>query len=251
LNDISWKKPVRKNGALPIYVQIAEILDARIKAHGSANYALPSEGDLAREFGTSRVTVRQALKQLESRGVIYSAHGRGYFKTAARLRGISGFRSFTTEVRKQGFNPASIVIDYQENRRLPKDFQQHLETNSENDEDFIFLRRIRTIDANPVAVEDTYLPHKLYQGASRAIFENTSLYEQMAENWGIVPGWADALFEPTVATDDEAQALHLDRGAPVMTIWRITVTDADQAIEYVKSVYRGDGFMLNVNRYRL
>jgi len=251
MNDIIWKKPLRKSGGPPIYIQVAEILDATIKAKGEMDYALPSEGDLARAFNISRVTVRQALKQLEGRGVIYSAHGRGYFKTAPRLRGISGFRSFTAEVQKQGLNPSSIIKDYQEHQQLPKNFRQHLTENSDNEEDFILLRRIRTIQANPVAIEDTYLPHKLYQGANRALFENASLYEKMAENWGIVPVWADALFEPTTASREEAQALQVSKNAPVMTIWRITVNDLDQAVEYVKSVYRGDGFMLHINRYRL
>jgi GntR family transcriptional regulator len=36
-----------------------------------------------------------------------------------------------------------------------------------------------------------------------------------------------------------------------LAVWRVTMTGTNQVCEYVKSVYRGDGFMLNVNRYRL
>jgi GntR family transcriptional regulator len=83
------------------------------------------------------------------------------------------------------------------------------------------------------------------------MFEGASLYAEMASTWGIVPTWTDALFEPAAATDEEAAHLKIAPGAPVLTVWRVTVTDTDQAVEYVKSVYKGDGFMLNVNRYRL
>jgi GntR family transcriptional regulator len=47
------KKAIRKSGAAPIYVQVAEILDAEIKLHDDSTLSLPSEGELSREFGVS------------------------------------------------------------------------------------------------------------------------------------------------------------------------------------------------------
>ena len=83
------------------------------------------------------------------------------------------------------------------------------------------------------------------------MFEGTSLYEEMASTWGLVPTWTDAIFEPTAATREEAELLKIKPGSPVLTVWRVTVTETDQPVEYVKSVYTGDGFALNVSRYRL
>ena len=40
---------------------------------------LPSENDFARQYNTSRVTVRQSLQMLENEGFIYVYHGKGYF----------------------------------------------------------------------------------------------------------------------------------------------------------------------------
>ncbi len=245
------KKPIRKSGAVPMYMQVAEILDGEVKSRNGAHFALPSEGELSREFGVSRVTIRQALKQLETRGVIYSEHGRGYFSTASRMKGVSGFHSFTTEVRKLGAEPGSLIVAYEEGQPLSPAFRKHLQTEGESGSDFLFLRRVRSIDGNPVALEDAYLPTALYPSATRAMFEGASLYTEMAAIWGIVPTWTDALFEPAAATAEEAAHLKIEHGAPVLTVWRVTVTDTDQAVEYVKSVYKGDGFMLNVNRYRL
>jgi len=245
------KKAIRKSGAAPIYVQVAEILDAEIKLHDDSTLSLPSEGELSREFGVSRVTVRQALKQLEARGVIYSAHGRGYFKKLSRMRGLSGFHSFTSEVRKLGGEPGSIIVDYADARKLPGDFRKHLQAGGDDNNDFICLRRMRTIDGNAIAVETVYLPKSLYPSASRDQFDDASLYAQMTETWGIVPAWTDALFEPTAATSEEAGLLGIEKGAPVLVVWRATVTDTDQVVEYVKSIYKGDGFMLSVSRYRL
>lgn len=245
------KKPIRKSGAAPMYTQVAEILDGEVRARQGERFALPSENELAREFGVSRVTIRQALKQLEVRGLIYSEHGRGYFNTAPRMRGLSGFHSFTTEVRKLGGVPGSKVLAYEEGRKLPEEFRKHLEATGDDDEDFYFLRRVRSIDGKAVAIEATYLPAKLFPSATRAMFEETSLYEEMTSTWGIVPTWTDAIFEPTAATAEEAGHLNIEPGSPVLTVWRATVTETDQTVEYVKGVYIGGGFTLNVNRYRL
>ena len=233
-----------------MYVQVAEILDAEVKSRGGAPLALPSEGELSREFGVSRVTIRQALKQLEARGVIYSEHGRGYFGTTSRMRGLSGFHSFTSEVRKLGREPGSRLVAFETVERVPEDFRRHVQS-GRDEGPYFYLRRVRTIDGKPVALEDAYLPGALYPGASRETFDATSLYETMAATWGIVPTWTDALFEPVAASASEAGHLSIAEGAPVLCVWRVTCTETDQPIEYVRSVYKGDGFMLHVSRYRL
>ena len=243
------KRPVRSHGAGPIYMQVAEILSDEIKSRRGVYFALPSEGDLSREFGVSRVTIRQALKQLETRGAIYSEQGRGYCTTTARVQGLSGFHSFTSEVQRLGGVPASALIDFATDARLPEAFRKHLK--ADGSEAFIAIRRVRTIDGCPVAFENAYLPMSMYPQADRAAFEAGSLYDRMARNWGIVPAWADALFEPVAATEDEARHLQIAPGAPVLAVWRVTATDTDQVCEYVRSIYRGDGFMLHVSRYQL
>lgn len=244
------RMPVRKSGASPIYMQVADILEREL-ADSDPVHALPSEGTLAREFNVSRVTVRQALSRLSEKGMIYSEQGRGYFKTTSRLRGISGFHSFTAEVRKAGGKPESEVLDFAVNRPLAADFLTHVQNFAPEEAAFAFLKRLRSIDGNPVAVEDAYLPMALYPGIGDHSFENASLYETIATNWGIVPTWTDALFEPIAATSELAKLLRVKKSSPLLAVWRVTLTGTDQLVECVKSVYRGSGFMLNVGRYRL
>jgi len=248
-NPIARKRPIRSAGAAPIYMQVAEILSEEIKSLHGTYSALPSEGDLSREFGVSRVTIRNALKQLEARGAIYSEQGRGYFTTTSRMRGLSGFHSFTSEVRRLGSVPGSVLLDFQSHARLPEAFRNHLHV--DGSEAFIALRRLRSIDGRPVALEDAYLPMAMYPQAERAMFEDGSLYDRMTGSWGITPAWADALFEPVAASAEEARYLEVEIGAPVLAVWRVTATFSDQVCEYVRSVYRGDGFVLHINRYRI
>jgi GntR family transcriptional regulator len=244
---------VRRTGGAPMYAQVSDILAAEIEsgARQEDGPQLPSENALALEFKVSRVTVRQALKRLEARGLIYSEQGRGYFKTANRMGGVSGFHSFTREVQKAGGAPGAVVLECRVVDQLPPEMQGHLKMQHPANVGLMYLRRIRTINSSPVAVEDAYLPMTMYPGIETLNLGAGSLYSQIEERWGVVPAWTDALFEPVAATEEQAATLQVPVGSPLLTAWRVTMTENDQVAEYVKSTYRGGDFMLHVSRYRL
>ncbi|MBS0573737.1 MAG: GntR family transcriptional regulator [Proteobacteria bacterium] len=244
---------IRRTGGAPMYAQVSDILAAEIEsgARSDEGPQLPSENALAHEFKVSRVTVRQALKRLEARGLIYSEQGRGYFKTATRMGGVSGFHSFTREVQKAGGVPGAVVLDCRLVDHLPDEMRKHLKVQHPADVPLLYMKRVRTINAQPIAVEDAYLPVDMYPGIEEAGLGEGSLYSLIGDRWGVAPAWTDALFEPVAASDDLAQALNVPAGSPLLAVWRVTLTENDQVAEYVKSTYRGGGFMLHVSRYRL
>src|SRR3954452_20209453 len=67
----------------PRFAQIADILRDRIQrgvhAPGSP---LPSEPELAREFGVSRITINRAVGMLRSEGIVRVRRGRGVYVRA-------------------------------------------------------------------------------------------------------------------------------------------------------------------------
>lgn len=247
------KMGVRRTGGAPMYAQVSDILAAEIESgvRQDEGPQLPSENALAQEFKVSRVTVRQALKRLEARGLIYSEQGRGYFKTATRMGGVSGFHSFTREVQKAGGLPGAVVLTCKIVDQLPPEMEKHLKVQHPANVGLLHLRRVRTINSKPVAVEDAYLPLNMYPGIETINLGTGSLYSQIEDRWGVVAAWTDALLEPVAATVEQADALNVAVGSPLLTAWRVTLTETDQVAEYVKSTYRGGDFMLHVSRYRL
>lgn len=254
MTEVNFRKMgVRRTGGAPMYAQVSDILAAEIESGARQHEGpqLPSESALAQEFKISRVTVRQALKRLEARGLIYSEQGRGYFKTANRMGGVSGFHSFTREVQKAGGTPGAKVLECRTVDQLPPEMQAHLKVQHPANVALFHLKRIRTINDSPVALEDAYLPVNMYPGIEGMTLDEGSLYSQIADRWGIVPAWTDALFEPVAASEEQATALQIPVGSPLLTAWRVTMTENDQVVEYVRSTYRGGDFKLHVSRYRL
>ncbi|GAM55804.1 transcriptional regulator, gntR family [Vibrio ishigakensis] len=73
--------------ATPLYIQITQLLQARIdKGELAAGSKLPSENQLVESLGVSRVTVRKALAQLAEMGYTVSEKGRGTFVAYRKLK---------------------------------------------------------------------------------------------------------------------------------------------------------------------
>lgn len=69
---------IDKDDPRPAYVQLADILRARI-ASGAITSRLPSERDLQQEFGSAPMTVRKAVRLLVEEGIVTTVAGRGSF----------------------------------------------------------------------------------------------------------------------------------------------------------------------------
>lgn len=83
--------------ALPLFAQVKaslrqDILDKRLPA----GQKLPSEAQLQLDFGVSRITIRQALNELQAEGLVQTVNGKGSFVTrpadAPRLGMLAGFK---------------------------------------------------------------------------------------------------------------------------------------------------------------
>jgi DNA-binding GntR family transcriptional regulator len=65
------------------YLQVADDLERRIN-DGDIEVKLPSERDLAEDYGVAYTTVRRAMEVLRDRGLIITRHGRGTFVNPTR-----------------------------------------------------------------------------------------------------------------------------------------------------------------------
>jgi GntR family transcriptional regulator len=80
-----------RRSSVPLYYQLQELVHQQIASgHFTVGDALPSEGELCRMFGVSRIVVRQALQVLEDDGEIVRRQGKGTFVAEPKVDLIAG-----------------------------------------------------------------------------------------------------------------------------------------------------------------
>jgi len=206
---------------------------------------LPSETELAQQYQVSRITAKRALDELVYQGWAFRQQGRGTFVAQARIREISGFRSFSEDIRSRGFIPTSQVLMFEE---VEPEAAIRGRLHLPEGEHVFLLKRLRLASDAPVAVETAHIPCRICPDLLQEDMSGGSLYSILMEKYQVVPTWADAEIEAATATKEEALLLKLKAAQPVLAARRVTYSANYDAIESVYSVYRGDRFTFYTGR---
>ncbi len=233
----------------PMYFRIQQNMLEQIQQGAlTPGQQLPTEVELAQQYQVSRITAKRALDELVRQGRAYRQQGRGTFVAQTRIREISGFGSFSADVRSRGMTPSSQVLAFQE---VEPDAAIRQRLKLAPDEHTYFLKRLRLASGEPIAVESAYLPCKNCPDFLHEDFSNQSLYTVLIEKYQIIPTWADAEIEASLPTKENANLLKISNGMPVLIAHRITFSENYEVIEVVDSIYRSDRFTFYSGRQHI
>jgi len=241
---------IDKNAPIPLYHQIKELLKRQIEEGVyKPNDRLLTESELAARFRVSKITVRQALRELAEMGYVRREQGRGTFVAEPRLdQGPRELTSFTEEMRKRGYTPGSTVLEAALREASEEvAFKLALAAGAT----VFMLRRLRLADNEPMGLQTAWLPADLLPGIERVCFENVSLYEVLQKTYGLYAVSARETHFATVADADLGRVLGIPPGAPVMACERVSFLPGGRPLEYVSSIMRGDRYriVLELTRY--
>ncbi|MFB4310400.1 GntR family transcriptional regulator [Actinomadura sp. GTD37] len=204
---------------------------------------LPSERRLAAEFGVSRPTLRQAIDGLVAEGLLDRRHGSGTYVAEPRIAVSLTMTSFTEDMIRRGMKPGGRVLSFRTEtagarigRRLALPPEEEVFT----------IRRLRLADETSMAIETLYLPRALLPGLRRHDLEGRSFYD-LLRGGGVVIASGTETIEPTVTTAEEAAELGVPVHTPAFLFERITRDAGGRPVEYVRSVYRGDRYRLELD----
>lgn len=138
---------------VPLYYQLQEVLKEQIESRvWKPGDALPSEPELARAFGVSRVVVRQALAILEDDHQIVRIRGRGTFiahpKLDYRAGGLS--RLLATE------RGSDVTIQVLDQRLTPVERSIRERLQIEGDADVQRITTLLSLDGVPLAISYSF-----------------------------------------------------------------------------------------------
>ena len=228
-----------KNAPVPLYQQVKNALEAEITAGiYNPDGRLPSERELCERFGVSRMTARQALKELERDGKVFSRVGKGTFiaepKIAQQLRKLTGF---SQDILTRGARPSSIVLSAQ---IIPAGAHLAAVLKIMQGAEVVELSRLRLSNELPLCIEIAHIPHFLCPNILKNDFAHESLYNVFERDYGYHLIRAEQIMEASLANARELELLHMTPPASVLRIERLTYNQNNILLEYVVSVYRGD-----------
>lgn len=228
-----------RSSPVPLYHQLKEILRTQIEnGVWKTGELIPNENQLAEDYGLSRGTVREAMDDLVREGMLNRQRGRGTFVASPKLeQGILSLYSVHEYTKQTGHTPSSNIIDFViENAN--KKIAEHLSLPLESP--IYKLTRVRLVDGEPIMFDRVYIPAGEIPNLQEKDLTKTSLYEILANDYGVVLGKAMQTFEPVLIDQYESKLLKVDKGAPALLIERITHRSNGSPIVYSKIIIRGD-----------
>jgi GntR family transcriptional regulator len=227
--------------SIPLYIQIAEGLIGRIEAGELVpGDQLPSERELSDQLGVNRMTLRRALRVLESQGLVSRKHGVGTFIAEPKIdRSMDVVFRFSRGMQQRGLTAGASLISLEESvldASLARELRVPVSSVGYR------ILRLRSINQEPVLLESYTIPYSRFPGLDQFDLEKRSIYEVMETEYGVTIARARQSFEPVLASDFEAELLSVPVGAPLMLEKRLSLDEAGGPVEFGKDRYRGDRF---------
>ena len=245
---------VDRSSDRPVYRQIADQLRTAItQGEFPPGAKLPSERVLMDRYQTSRVTVRQAIAVLGAEGLIDVEHGRGVFvRSRPPLRRLgrerlgrrereAGKGAFLSDAMAAG-REASAEVEVARGVAPPEVAERlHL---SQGDQ--VLIRRRRMLaDGQPVQLATSYLPLQLVEGTQieQADTGTGGTYARL-EELGHRLGRFQEDLSARMPLPDEARALRLGAGVPVIRVVRTAFDEQGAPVEVNEMVLAADRYEL-------
>lgn len=204
---------------------------------------LPSERDLMVTFGVSRMTIREALRNLVEAGAVYRVQGSGTFVAEpSRVSKSLALTSFTDDIRSRGMRPGATLVSC---TTVPATPQVAGDLGLRVGVMVINLVRVRTADEASMCLERVWIPADLVAAQMPDPKEIESLYDVMA-GANILPTSAEQTITADVFDDNEAALLHVPEKSPCLRVARIAYDTRGRAVERGHSAYRADRYDFRV-----
>lgn len=232
----------RKSG-VALYVQVRETLRRELDQMADGQ-SLPSEAAIEQRFSVSRITVRKALEDLASEGLLTRQPGKGTFARKPKYTHyLNAITSWTEQIRALGYEPSTARAKL-ETTVHSEYFAAALQM--PEGEPAVKLRRLRLASGEPISLMVHYIPEELVPGLADTGLQSESLYEHLEKTYDLTPALASDTVETREAKDQEAEFLEIRPRSPVIFVTRISYLEDGTPLEFVTVASRGDRYRYKV-----
>jgi GntR family transcriptional regulator len=239
-----------KTRGRPRSISVREALTQRIDdGQLAAGTRLPSEPALASELGVSRATLREALRALESEGLVRRMWGSGTYVAEGRrvVNSLDLNFGVTDAIRNAGM---SAGIEQARHWVEPVSAAEAIRLGLEPGQDVLVVERVRTADGKPVVLSRDMLPCHLLGQRPEAADEmlKRPVYSVLEEDLGIIIHHGVASFRPVRADVTVARKLGVQRDELLLAIWQVDYAESGTPVLSSHEYHLADAFDFTVVR---
>ena len=239
---------------IPKYLQISAWLKELIQTgRYEKGGRLPSEIEFSKMCGVNRNTLRQAIGELVSAGILRKEKGIGTFVSSsiplALKHKLNRISSFSDDLSDIGIKEKTKIL-----KKGIEDAKNHvaktlvLGTNNK----VIVVCRLRAGNGIPLIYEESYLPYDMFKDILNMDLTG-SMYKIISERFNIVLARCEQTIRAVNLKAKVAKILDLAENSAGIFMESITFNENSIPIEVLYSYYRGDKYIFEVElgRYRI
>ncbi|MDD3224552.1 MAG: GntR family transcriptional regulator [Clostridium sp.] len=239
-------KKISKSDPLPLHYQLKIILLEMIENEElKPGDAIPTERELCEIQGVSRMTVNKAIMSLVNEGILYREQGKGTFvSTPKEKQELTKLKGFTEEMKEKGLKTETKILHF-EKKIATKKIKTVLKL-PEGENEVIEVKRLRSIENDPIAVENVWLPYYLFKDMTQDMIEGKSLYSTFRDKYKFKLYRAKQTIEPIMLNEYESKLLNQNDNSLALMFIRVTYDKNNVPLEYTRAINRSDKYKYEV-----
>jgi GntR family transcriptional regulator len=156
-------------------------------------------------------------------------------------QGLTRIVSFTEDMRRRGFEPSTRLLASGLVAADP-DIAGRLQV--EPGAELARIERLRLADDEPMSVEESYLVHQLCPGVLEGDYTSVPLREALEQDHGLRLVRAKQTIRAIAASRKLAETLSIGRSAPLLLVERVSYSQQNVPVEFLRTYYRADRYSL-------
>jgi GntR family transcriptional regulator len=244
---------VQQGSPVPLWQQVIDLIRRNIESGAWApDTQIPSERELCDQFGISRTTVRQALAEAETEGLLMRIHGKGTYVASPRVRQpLFQITGFEETLRTLGLTPGARLLEF---RQVAADVPTASLLDLAPGSEVCRVHMLGLGSGEPMAVYESVVPGAYGTTLReeierrRAVGRTFFVSELLAECNGWSHVRADQTYEAIFPERAAARLLGLSGRTPAFRVTSLFRDPAGRPFEFRQAVYRGDRYQFHVIR---
>lgn len=223
-----------------LYKKVMQDLKSRItSAEFNIGDTLPTEKALIEHYSVSRITIRKAIDELVSLGLVEKRQGAGTTVIGNTMTGsMSNLRSTSEYMTDYGLNIEYQLVEF---KLIDPDAELAEKLEISREDKVYFIRRFKVINGIRSIYEDSYMPMKLFPQMNFVSLQG-SKYEYLEKELGFEIDGALQDFEAIMPDAHVCETLDISPETPIIRLLSLGKLKDGRVFEFTRIYFKPDSY---------